>query len=412
MMPLRSDTIWLVQNGCSFHGLRSKDPNQHLNDFIKLMDSLDLDIANRDFAKPVKAISLPHDVSSTSDRRLIELENQVQRLMEAQFAPKPPVQVNKIASSCEIGSGPYETQYCMEIPDQAFVDYASSLTDEEGDKWCTFKPEQNNLVKTLTVDEVEIPKSKEPKKAIEDEFKDLHLSLPVVEVLAHVPMYDALLDKYLESLEFGKNGSAFIHGEMQEKMKDPGLFILPCRLGDSNPFDTLADLGSYVNLIPSNLFKNLNIRLLEETEDVLGLADGTKLYRIEIVKNVDFHVGKLKLVEDFHVVDMEKDSTFPLLVGRGFLSTSSAVIDCMKAKIAVKEGITRSIFRVKNIDFGEENIPYWTTVGKRESYTPRTSMDRIGARPPYYAKKYFIDHQLPKEWEIARNAKLNPFKFI
>ncbi|GKD44723.1 hypothetical protein Tco_1269368 [Tanacetum coccineum] len=31
----------------------------------------------RDFAKPVKAISLPQDVPSTSDRRLIELENQV-----------------------------------------------------------------------------------------------------------------------------------------------------------------------------------------------------------------------------------------------------------------------------------------------------------------------------------------------
>nr|GEZ85102.1 protein kinase-like domain, concanavalin A-like lectin/glucanase domain protein [Tanacetum cinerariifolium] len=30
----------------------------------------------RDFAKPVKAISLPQDVPSTSDRRLIELENQ------------------------------------------------------------------------------------------------------------------------------------------------------------------------------------------------------------------------------------------------------------------------------------------------------------------------------------------------
>ncbi|GJX87705.1 hypothetical protein Tco_0339719 [Tanacetum coccineum] len=35
----------------------------------------------RDFAKPVKAISLPQDVPSTSDCRLIELENQVQCLM-------------------------------------------------------------------------------------------------------------------------------------------------------------------------------------------------------------------------------------------------------------------------------------------------------------------------------------------
>ncbi|GKA88742.1 hypothetical protein Tco_0810506, partial [Tanacetum coccineum] len=46
MVPLRSDTIQLVQNGCSFHRLRSEDPNQHLKDFLKLMDSLDLDDEN------------------------------------------------------------------------------------------------------------------------------------------------------------------------------------------------------------------------------------------------------------------------------------------------------------------------------------------------------------------------------
>ncbi|GJW19662.1 hypothetical protein Tco_0027098 [Tanacetum coccineum] len=71
----------------------------------------------RDFAKPVKAISWPQNVPITSDRRLIELENQVQRLMEAHLAPKSSVQVNKIASSCEICSGPHDTQYCMENPE-------------------------------------------------------------------------------------------------------------------------------------------------------------------------------------------------------------------------------------------------------------------------------------------------------
>ncbi|GKA25464.1 hypothetical protein Tco_0711573 [Tanacetum coccineum] len=55
----------------------------------------------RDFAKSVKTNSLPQDVSSTSDRHLIELEDQVQRLMEAHHASKSSVQVNKIASSCE-----------------------------------------------------------------------------------------------------------------------------------------------------------------------------------------------------------------------------------------------------------------------------------------------------------------------
>ncbi|GKA97115.1 hypothetical protein Tco_0825009 [Tanacetum coccineum] len=48
VVPLRSDTIRLEQKGCSFHGLQSEDPNQHLKDFLKLVDSLDLDGENRE----------------------------------------------------------------------------------------------------------------------------------------------------------------------------------------------------------------------------------------------------------------------------------------------------------------------------------------------------------------------------
>nr|GEW27882.1 reverse transcriptase domain-containing protein [Tanacetum cinerariifolium] len=59
-----------------------------------------------DFAKPVKAISLSQDVPSTSDRRHVKLENQVQHLMEDHIAPMQPTQVNKITSSCEICSSP------------------------------------------------------------------------------------------------------------------------------------------------------------------------------------------------------------------------------------------------------------------------------------------------------------------
>ncbi|GJU90856.1 MAK10-like protein [Tanacetum coccineum] len=304
VVPLRSDTIRLVQNGCSFHGLQSEDPNQHLKDFLKLVDSLDLrdqasnwlehlpagsittweDLTTcflaqffpsgrtaklrndilmfqqhqgeslseawthepltnrpmasfvtgktrilalledlslydnescnepRDFAALVKAISLPQDVPSTSDRRLIELENQVQRLMEAHLAPTQPTQVNKITSSCEICSGPYDTQCCMKNPDQAFVEYASLCTDETG----------------------------------------------------------------------------------------------------------------------------------EEIDHIFGLADETKSYPIGIVKDVEVHKGNLKVLNDFYVIDMKKDPETPLLVGRGFLATANAVIDCRKAKIAVGEGITRS----------------------------------------------------------------------
>ncbi|GJZ28602.1 zinc finger, CCHC-type containing protein [Tanacetum coccineum] len=131
VVPLRSVTIRLVQNGCSFHRLWSEDPNQHLKDFLKLVDSLDLDVANRErtrlrsistwedittgflaqFFSPGRTTKLCNDilmfqqhqgeslseawthVPSTSDRRLIELKNQVQHLMEAHLAPNQLIQV-------------------------------------------------------------------------------------------------------------------------------------------------------------------------------------------------------------------------------------------------------------------------------------------------------------------------------
>ncbi|GJU07862.1 MAK10-like protein [Tanacetum coccineum] len=462
--------------GCSFHGLRSEDLNQHLKDFLKLVDSLDLNGDNRertrlrlfqfslryqasnwlerllagsistwedltncflaqffspgrtsklrndilmfqqhqgqshhkmnhrssglcyndpkDFAKPFKAISMPQDVPSISGRRLIELKNQVQCLMEAHVAPNQPIQVNKITFSCDICSGPHDTQYCMENPDLEglvsnfiasedakitrfeadFKQHQSEITNkldtqlkEFNDRmtgalpndtvknpkltpnstssthsYPTGDPQSSSnsfksvnaiqtcfksttniskdqpQVNTLTINEIETPKPKEPKESLKDEFADLHLNLPVLEVLAHVPIYDALLDKYIVSLKLGKNGI-----------------------------------------------------------DVLGLSNGTKSYPIGILKNVEINVGKLKLFEDFHVVDMEREPTCPLLVGRGFLATANAIIDC-----------------------------------KRESYKPRTSEDDIGPRPPYFAKRDFRDNHLPGEWEIARDAEVNPFKDI
>ncbi|GJY47708.1 MAK10-like protein [Tanacetum coccineum] len=124
--------------------------------------------------------------------------------------------------------------------------------------------------------------TEEPKSTLKDEFQDLHLNLPVLEVLAHAPIYNATLDKYVESLELGK-------------------------IGDSNPFETLADLGSCVNIIPLYLFKKLNIGLLEETDHIFRLADGIKSYPVGIVKDVEVRIGKLKLLNDFYVIDMKKD---------------------------------------------------------------------------------------------------------
>ncbi|GJR52177.1 MAK10-like protein [Tanacetum coccineum] len=136
-VKLRSDILMFQQHhGSSLSEAWTQDLALYDN---KSWDDL------RDFSKPVKEISLPQDVLSTSDRRLIELENQVQRLMEAHIALTQPTQVNKITTSCEICSGPHDTQYCMENPKQTFIESVSSRTDKAGGKWYTFKPEKNNL---------------------------------------------------------------------------------------------------------------------------------------------------------------------------------------------------------------------------------------------------------------------------
>ncbi|GJU83294.1 hypothetical protein Tco_1285659 [Tanacetum coccineum] len=214
--------------------------------------------------------------------------------MEAYLGPKQHVQVNKITSSCEICSGPHDTQYCMENPEQAFVDYASSRNDKAGglvSNFMTsqdvrlfkfkadFKQQQSEMTKkidtvlkaityritgALRSDTVKNPKlnvnptslvlsarsyltddpqclshpsnsinavkkcskktnhpqkdqpqpvtkirtqrPEEPEQTLEDEFKDFHLNLPVLEVLAHAPIYNAISNKYVESLELGKDG--------------------------------------------------------------------------------------------------------------------------------------------------------------------------------------------------------------
>ncbi|GJW33226.1 hypothetical protein Tco_0053258 [Tanacetum coccineum] len=76
--------------------------------------------------------------------------------MEAHLAPTQPTQVNKIMTSCEICNGPHDTQYCMEDPEQAFVEYASSRTDEAGDAILSkfkaaFKQQQSEMTNKIDI---------------------------------------------------------------------------------------------------------------------------------------------------------------------------------------------------------------------------------------------------------------------
>nr|GEV06331.1 ribonuclease H-like domain-containing protein [Tanacetum cinerariifolium] len=100
VVSLRSDTIRIVQNGCSFHGFRFEDPNQHLEDFLKLVDSLDLDDENL-----IRTLGDYYKPSHEGYRNTIKL----------------PVGNNVWSPRDSVLHGRSE---------QAFVEYASSHTDE------------------------------------------------------------------------------------------------------------------------------------------------------------------------------------------------------------------------------------------------------------------------------------------
>ncbi|GKA86766.1 MAK10-like protein [Tanacetum coccineum] len=250
------------------------------------------------------------------------INDRITRALPSDTVKNPKLNVNSTSLVLFACSYPAEDPQCSSNP----------LNSINAIKACCKEANHSYKDQSQTVIEIETQQTEEPEQTLEYEFKDLHLNLPVLEVLAHAPMYNVILEKCMESLELGKNRSAFIQGEIPERMKDPGLFTLSCRLWNSKPFDTFADLGSCMSLIPLNLFKKLKFRLLKKTDHVFGLADNTKSYPIGIIKNVEVHIGRLKLLDHFYIIYMEKDPATPLLVGKGFLATATTVIDCKKPK--------------------------------------------------------------------------------
>jgi hypothetical protein len=57
------------------------------------------------------------------------------------------------------------------------------------------------------------------------------------------------------------------------KLKDPGSFTIPCRIGDHNFEQALLDLRAGVNLIPYTMYEMLGLGELQPTSITLELVD-------------------------------------------------------------------------------------------------------------------------------------------
>ncbi|GJU58673.1 hypothetical protein Tco_1236439 [Tanacetum coccineum] len=80
--------------------------------------------------------------------------------------------------------------------------------------------------------------------------------------------------------------------------------------------------------------------------------------------------------------------------------------ELLKPIKAIAYAVKMSYRVIKGVELREEEAPYWTTLGKRESYKPRPSSDGIGAKPPYYARKDFLDCHLPENGKFLEMPSL------
>ena len=95
----------------------------------------------------------------------------------------------------------------------------------------------------------------------------------------------------------------------------------------------LCDLGAGVSVMPFSLYKRLDLNELAPTEISLQMADKSTTIPIGICEDVPVVVANVTILTDFVILEMPEDDNMSIILGRPFLNTAGAVIDCNKSKV-------------------------------------------------------------------------------
>nr|KYP61896.1 hypothetical protein KK1_016410 [Cajanus cajan] len=78
----------------------------------------------------------------------------------------------------------------------------------------------------------------------------------------------------------------------------------------------------------------------------LQLADQSIKYSFGVIENMLFKVDKFTFPADFVILDMEEDSTIPIILGRPFMKTARAIIDVGDGELKLRVQDEVIIFNV------------------------------------------------------------------
>ncbi|RVW87035.1 Retrovirus-related Pol polyprotein from transposon 297 [Vitis vinifera] len=126
--------------------------------------------------------------------------------------------------------------------------------------------------------------------------------------------------------------SAIIQCKSPVKYKDPGCPTISVNIGGTHVEKALLDLGASVNLLPYSVYKQLGLGGLKPTTITLSLVDRSVKIPRGVIEDVLVQVDKFYYPVDFVVLDTDptvKEANYvPIILGRPFLATSNAIINC------------------------------------------------------------------------------------
>ena len=147
--------------------------------------------------------------------------------------------------------------------------------------------------------------------------------------------------------------SSILKHNTPPKFKDPGCPTISCVIGDHNVERALLDLGASVNLLPFSVYEQLGLGELKPTTITLQLADRSVKVPRGVIEDVLVQVDKFYFPVDFIVLDTQPvqnpGSQIPVILGRPFLATSNAIINCRNGVMKLSFGNLKVKLNVFNV---------------------------------------------------------------
>ena len=184
------------------------------------------------------------------------------------------------------------------------------------------------------------------------ELKHLCVKIPLLQAIKDVSIYNRLIkEKCFRHLERRKRDAPTINviGQLADlmlgqvicpKYLDPVSLVVDVHINGTMISHTLIDLGATINVMTKDTMLKLNLQgSLRKIMTMIQLAYHSIVTLEGIVEDMMVSIDSWEYPTDFLVLQpKEKLTGYPLILGRPWLATADAYINCRAGNMTIKNG--------------------------------------------------------------------------